>query len=191
MARYLRKAAKTQRQKSKQAEKQDSAGNGDNAMKGKKKAINHNMNVPEEVKEYVKPWSKNKILTKRKKGRGRGGRGREQRTQKINPDGKWKVEKYPPIRVKNKQKIFKATLQNFRTVQMKIRSSKLLGSGRVHIKRTKISNKSMDPHWYLLVTSITESDILCLLKITDHPCSILPTFHLSKNTHTHRILSSL
>lgn len=55
MARYLRKAAKTQRQKSKQAEKQDSAGNGDNAMKGKKKAINHNMNVPEEVKEYVKP----------------------------------------------------------------------------------------------------------------------------------------
>ena len=131
------------------------------------------------------------LLVTVKERAGAGGRGREQRTQKINPDGKWKVEKYPPIRVKNKQKIFKATLQNFRTVQMKIRSSKLLGSGRVHIKRTKISNKSMDPHWYLLVTSITESDILCLLKITYHPCGILPTFHLSKNTHTHRILSSL
>lgn len=91
MAKYLRKAAKTQRQKSKQLEKQESTGNGDNAMKGEKKVINHNMNVPEEVKEYMKPWSKNKILMKKraggeKKGGGRAGRGAE--NIKKYPDGK-------------------------------------------------------------------------------------------------------
>lgn len=60
MAKYLRKAANI-KDKSKQAEKQKPRGNWDNAMKEKfLKNFNYSMNVLDEVKEYMYPWSTNK-----------------------------------------------------------------------------------------------------------------------------------